>query len=77
VVGVSFVYDEALIQLVRQRFMQDTRTQGAMVDICCSEGCICLIGRVDTSEQKLTAGMLVEGMHGVKSVLNNITVRGE
>ncbi len=68
-------YDEALIQLVRQRLMQDRRTAGVTVDICCTDGCICLMGRVDRLEQAETAEVLVQGMLGVRSVLNNIVVR--
>jgi osmotically-inducible protein OsmY len=68
-------YDEALIQLVRQRLMQDNRTAGVTVDVGCTDGCICLMGRVDTLEQAETAELVVEGMIGVRSVLNNIIVR--
>lgn len=57
--------------------MQDSRTQGVTVDVCCTDGCICLIGRVDSAVQKDTAEMLVGGVLGVKAVLNNLSIRGK
>lgn len=70
-------HDEALSQLIRQRLMADCRTAGVTVEVNCSDGCICLLGHVDSAEQRKTAELLIEGMTGVRSVLNRIMVRGE
>ena len=72
---MPFIFDEALGQLIRERLQQDKRTAGATVDVRCSDGSICLVGRVDTEEQKDAALFLVEGLTGVKSVMNQIIVR--
>lgn len=72
---MPIIFDVALEQLVRARLQGDSRTAGVMVDVCCEDGCICLIGRVDNTEQKQAAEFLVEGLTGVRSVLNQITVR--
>ena len=72
---MPMIYDVALTQLIRERLQSDRRTSGLTVDVSCCDGSICLIGRVDTEEQKDTALFLVEGMNGVRSVLDQIVVR--
>ena len=73
--GMPMIFDVALSQLVRERLQHDARTAGVTVDVSCSNGDICLIGRVDTEEQKDTALFLVQGLTGVKSVMDQIIIR--
>ena len=72
---MPMIFDVALSQLIRARLQQDIRTAGATVDVSCTDGTICLIGQVDTEEQKDTALFLVEGLIGVKAVMDQIVVR--
>lgn len=72
---MPMIFDEALGQLIRARLMQDRRTAGVTVDVCCNDGCICLTGLVDSPHQKETAVFLVEGLTGVRSVTDQIVVK--
>ncbi len=72
---MPIVYDVAIVQLIRERLQQDARTAGAMVDVDCTDGAVCLIGQVDTKEQKDTALFLVAGLTGVSSVTDRISIR--
>jgi len=74
-VEVPLIFDEALSQLIRKRLQEDRRTAGATVDVTCSDGSICLLGYVDTEEQKDAAVFLVHGLTGVRSVTDQIIVR--
>ena len=67
--------DEALGQMIRQRLLQDKRTAGLTVDVCCSNGCICLVGHVDSRAQKDAALFLIEGLPGVRSVSDQMIIR--
>ena len=72
---MPMIFDVVLSQLVRERLQRDARTAGMTVDVNCSDGDICLIGNVDTEEQKDTALFLVQGLTGVKSVMDQIIIR--
>ena len=72
---MPMIFDEALGQLIRKRLQEDKRTAGATLDVSCCDGCICLLGHVDTEEQKDAAVFLVEGLTGVRSVIDQIIVR--
>jgi|GEM_PF-6089320 osmotically-inducible protein OsmY len=72
---MSVVFDEMLNQLILQRLMYDRRTAGAVLDVNCKDGCVCLTGCVDTLEQKEAALFLVEGLTGIKEVNDRIIVR--
>jgi osmotically-inducible protein OsmY len=72
---MPMIFDVAMSQLIRERLQKDRRTSGLTVDVSCSDGSISLIGSVDTEEQRDTAVFLVEGLAGVRSVLDHIIVR--
>lgn len=72
---MPMIYDVAMTQLIRERLQNDRRTAGLTVDIVCTDGSISLIGSADNDEQRDTAVWLVEGMAGVRSVLDQIIVR--
>ena len=74
VVAMS-VGNEALVALVRDRLMGDSRTAAQPIDVCCSEGFVSLIGFVDTLEQKSLAVQLVTGLIGVRNIKDEIVVR--
>jgi len=66
---------EVLAALVRDRLLVDYRLASQPIDVCCCEGCVSLVGFVDTPEQKRLAVELVAGMIGVRSVKDEIVVR--
>lgn len=72
---MPIMMDNALNQIIRERLQQDRRTAGATVDVNCCEGCISLVGRVDTEEQKQAAVFVVEGLTGVRMIHDHIVVR--
>ena len=72
---MHMIFDEALGQTIRARLQQDRRTAGVTVDVNCCDGCICLVGNVDSNEQKEAAVFLVEGLAGVRSITDQIIVR--
>jgi osmotically-inducible protein OsmY len=75
VTTMPMIFDEAMGQLIRQRLMQDRRTAGVTIAITCADGCISLMGRVDTEEQKNATLFLINGMAGVRSVHDQIIVK--
>ncbi|MBI2842445.1 MAG: BON domain-containing protein [Armatimonadetes bacterium] len=72
---MPMIFDEAMGQIIRERLMQDRRTAGLTVEICCNDGCICLVGQADSVEQRDAAIFLIEGLTGVRSVMDQIVVR--
>jgi len=72
---MPMVYDAAIRQLIMERLQQDKRTAGAMVDVSCTDGCIRLIGQVDSEEQKKAALFIIEGLPGISNISDQIIVR--
>jgi osmotically-inducible protein OsmY len=72
---MPIIFDVALTQLIRERLQQDARTAGAMIDVSCTDGAICLIGHADTQEQKEATLFVVKGMIGVRSIMDQIIIR--
>ncbi|MCX8052778.1 MAG: BON domain-containing protein [Armatimonadetes bacterium] len=66
---------EALAALVRDRLLADYRVASQPIDVRCSDGCVSLVGFVDTPEQKELVVRLVSGLIGVRSVTDGIEVR--
>ncbi len=69
------ICSEALVALVRDRLLSDYRLAAQPIDACCCDGCVSLVGFVDTDEQKQLAVQLVVGLIGVRSVKDEIVVR--
>lgn len=69
------IQNEALMALIRNRLMQDSRIACAAIDVRCAEGYVHLIGMVDTPEQKEVAVALVTGLVGVRKVIDELGVR--
>lgn len=72
---MPMIFDVAMGQLIRERLQRDKRTAGVTVDVSCADGCISLIGEVDTEEQKSAALFIIEGLSGVRSVMDQIIIR--
>lgn len=67
--------NEALVGAIQRRLAEDDRISAMAIDVNCCEGYVCLIGVVDTEEQKALAEELVAGMVGVRGVRNHIELR--
>lgn len=72
---MSVVIDQALYQMVMARLQNDRRTAGLTLDVSSINGCVSLTGLVDTEEQKKAIIWLVEGMHGVRTIHDQVFVR--
>ena len=70
------IENEALVAVIRDRLLQDRRVAALAIDVRCCEGFVSLVGCVDTVEQKELAVQLVRGMVGVRSVEDELVVRG-
>ena len=67
--------NQVLGALVRDRLLGDCRLAAQPIDVSCCDGCVSLIGFVDTPEQKQLAMQLVMGLIGVRSIEDEIVVR--
>ncbi|MDH7600916.1 MAG: BON domain-containing protein [Armatimonadota bacterium] len=65
----------ALLCLVRERLLHDLRLAGQSIDVSCCEGCVWLVGAVDSPELKKLAVDLVSGLIGVRQVKDQLVVR--
>jgi len=74
-VAALSIANEALKAAIYGRLMTDSRTAASTIDVHCGEGEICLIGLVDTIEQKQIAMTLVSGLIGVRRVKDDLVVR--
>lgn len=80
VTGFGIYYDKVpdaqLASAITQRFEMDSRINANQIVISVKDGHVVLSGMVDTVTEKILAEGLVAGsMIGVKSVVNDITVR--
>jgi len=71
----EFVDDATITTKVKTAFVRDPIVKVFQVDVTTFKGNVQLSGFVDTPEQKTRAGQLAEGVPGVKTVTNNITVK--
>ena len=69
------IRNQALVAVIRDRLMADGRISALAIDVSCAEGFVCLIGSVDTAEQRDLAVELVTGMVGVRNVQDELFVR--
>lgn len=67
--------EEAVTQLILARLNEDRRTSGQTIDVVVVEGDIFLLGWCDTDDQRRTAEMIVRGLSGVRTVIDNVRVR--
>lgn len=71
----EFVDDATITTKVKAAFVRDPIVKVLQVDVTTFKGDVQLSGFVDTSEQKTRAAQIAEGVPGVRSVTNNITVK--
>ena len=71
---VMSLCNDALVDLIRGRLMQDSRVAALAIDVRSSDGFVCLRGVVDTPEQKELAVHIVTGLIGVRNVKDELTV---
>jgi len=68
------VTDDYIVDSVRTRLAADTVVKGGGIDVESKDGVVTLKGKVQETRQKDKAAALAKKVHGVKSVVNNITI---
>ena len=74
IINMSFRND-ALVSIIRDRLMRDSRIAALSIDISCSEGYVSIVGVVDSPEQRDLIINLISGMIGVRNVMDQLTVK--
>jgi hyperosmotically inducible protein len=67
--------DDMISDYVRLRLSGDAEVKGGALDAVSKDGVVTLTGTVDTEGQKNKATKLAKKVKGVKSVVNNITIK--
>ena len=67
--------DEVLAQNVNAKLKADPALASRVINVTAASGAVTLTGSVNSEAEKTTAGQLAQGVDGVKSVINNLTVR--
>ncbi|MBI3470553.1 MAG: BON domain-containing protein [Candidatus Solibacter usitatus] len=67
--------DDALYDLVRRRLTSDTIVKGGALEVDVKSGVVTLRGSVELEKQKIRAEKIARKVGGVKSVVNELTVR--
>jgi hyperosmotically inducible protein len=73
--GSKVVDDSILYNNVKRKLANDQVVKGGALDVDVKDGVVTLKGPVEFDNQKTRAEKLVKKMPGVKSVVNQITVR--
>jgi osmotically-inducible protein OsmY len=73
--GAKVVTDASITTAVKTRLMKDKVARGTSIDVDTKDGVVTVSGTVPTEADKLRIGKLVEKTTGVKSVVNNLTVK--
>lgn len=71
----EYIDDKTLHVRVKSALADNPQFKFGDVNVTSFRGVVQLSGFVNTSEQKKTAEMIAERVHGVRSVENNITVK--
>lgn len=69
------VKDEAVVQIIRSRLREDTRTGDQMLEVHITDGTVVIVGYCDTVEQKAVALSITKGICGVGKVADLIKIR--
>ncbi len=69
------VSDDVLYDNVRRKLANDPLVKGGALDVEVKDGKVTLRGSVESEKQKVRAEKLAKKVSGVKSVVNQITVR--
>lgn len=73
--GAKVVADVSINTAVKTRLMKDKVARGTSIDVDTKDGVVTIAGAVPAEADKLRIGRLVEKTTGVKSVVNNLTVK--
>jgi osmotically-inducible protein OsmY len=65
----------AMVQLLQARLSSDSRTCGQTIDVLVEDGEVFLVGMCDDAQSKETARMIVNGTYGVRTVVDQLSVR--
>jgi len=68
------VNDDYISDSVRQKLAADSVVKGGAIDVVVKDGNVTLNGKVQEPKQKSKAESLAKRVHGVKSVVNNLTI---
>ena len=67
--------NDALVTIIRDRLMRDSRIAALSIDISCSDGYVSIVGVVDSPEQRELIINLISGMIGVRNVMDQLIVK--
>lgn len=73
--AVQYVDDSAITLSVKNKLLQDKKTQHCDISVKTTQGCVLLTGVVDTAEQLKSVRQQVAKVAGVRSVNSQITVK--
>jgi osmotically-inducible protein OsmY len=73
--GAKVVTDASINTAVKTRLMKDKVARGTSIDVDTKDGVVTIGGTVPAAADKDRIGRLVEKTTGVKSVVNNLTVK--
>ena len=73
--GVGEIDDATLEASVRARIAEDVPNEAAEIGVSIDKGVVTLSGTVTREEERTKIGRAVNDVNGVRSVINNITVR--
>jgi osmotically-inducible protein OsmY len=68
------VTDDYISDSVRQKLAADTVVKGGAIGVDVKDGTVTLTGKVQEPRQKSKAESLAKKVHGVKNVVNNLTI---
>jgi hyperosmotically inducible periplasmic protein len=68
------VTDDYISDSVRQKLAADQVVKGGAIVVEVKDGAVTLTGKVQEPRQKSKAESLAKRVHGVKSVVNNLTI---
>lgn len=66
--------DDYITDEVRQKLAADQVVKGGAIDVQVKDGIVTLRGKVQEPKQKAKADRLTKKVHGVKSVVNELTI---
>ena len=67
--------DDAINDQVRIKLATDVDVKGGALGVSVLNGVVTLTGKVEQEKQKTKAAKIAKKVHGVKEVINNITIQ--
>jgi hyperosmotically inducible protein len=72
----QYIDDSAITAKVKTAFVRDPSVKALQIHVNTFQGVVQLSGFVDSQAEKARAAQVAEAVAGVRSVVNNITVKG-